>query len=106
MIDLKIQLKKFTKLSFFIFNPLCYREIKRIFDEFKPNIVLSWMNRASRLLPDSQKFNSVNIGRLGGYYKIKNYVNCDYLITNTIDLRNFVISKGWELSKRVYSKFC
>ena len=44
---------------------------KGIFDEFKPNIVLSWMNRASRLLPDSQKFNSVNIGRLGGYYKIK-----------------------------------
>tara|TARA_B100000287_G_scaffold435313_1_gene503012 strand:+ start:1501 stop:2538 length:1038 start_codon:yes stop_codon:yes gene_type:complete len=97
---LKDTIKKIHQIKlFYFFNPLCHGEIQRIFDEFKPNIVLSWMNRASRLLPDSQKFNSVNIGRLGGYYKIKNYVNCDYLITNTIDLRNFVISKGWESSK-------
>ena len=57
------------------------------------------MNRASRLLPQSGKFNSVNIGRLGGYYKIKNYVNCDYLITNTLDLKNYIIGHGWDSIK-------
>ena len=28
--------------------------------------------------------------------KIKNYINCDYLITNTDDIRKFVISQGWD----------
>ena len=33
------------------------------------------------------------------YYKIKNYVNCDYLITNTLDLKNYVIGHGWDSDK-------
>ena len=34
-----------------------------------------------------------------GYYKIKNYVNCDYIITNTNDLKDFVIESGWDSKK-------
>ena len=33
---------------------------------------------------------------MGGYYKIKNYVNCDFIITNTSDLKSFVIESGWD----------
>ena len=36
------------------------------------------------------------VGRVGGFYKIKNYVNCDFLITNTQDLKEYVISQGWD----------
>ena len=36
------------------------------------------------------------MGELEDIIKIKNYVNCDYIITNTEDLRNFVIEKGWD----------
>ena len=56
------------------------------------------MNRASKvLLPNSNGW--INIGRIGGYYKIKNYVNCDYIITNTNDLKDFVIESGWDSKK-------
>ena len=64
-------------------------------EEFKPDIIFSWMNRASYLIPNL-KSSAVKVGRLGGYYKIKNYINCDYLITNTDDIRKFVISQGWD----------
>ena len=55
------------------------------------------MNRASKILPKSKGW--INIGRMGGYYKIKNYVNCDFLITNTNDLKSFVIESGWDSKK-------
>ena len=40
-----------------------------------------------------------------GYYKIKNYVNCDYIITNTNDLKDFVIESGWDSKGSIYTKF-
>ena len=55
------------------------------------------MNRASKILPKSNGW--INIGRMGGYYKIKNYVNCDFIITNTNDLKDFVIESGWDSKK-------
>ena len=55
------------------------------------------MNRASKILPKSNGW--INIGRMGGYYKIKNYINCDYIITNTNDLKDFVIESGWDSKK-------
>ena len=32
-------------------------------------------------------------------YKLKNYVNCDYIITNTEDLKKYVIELGWDPNK-------
>ena len=58
------------------------------------------MNRASKLLPKSKGW--INIGRIGGYYKIKNYANCDFIITNTNDLKDFVIESGWDSKKVEY----
>ena len=97
---LKDKIKKIHEIKFFyFFNPFCHRQIALIFEKFKPDIVLTWMNRASRLLPQSGKYNAINVGRLGGYYKIKNYVNCDYLITNTLDLKNYIVGHGWDSDK-------
>ena len=58
------------------------------------------MNRASQIIPASKIANEVTVGRLGGFYKIKNYAKCDYLITNTIELKQYVTSLGWD-RKRV-----
>ena len=57
------------------------------------------MNRASSVIPNIKINNEITVGRLGGYYKIKNYTKCDYLITNTSDLKKYVISKGWDKNK-------
>ena len=98
------KLKKVTdeveQLVFFnSFNPFCSYKIEQTIKEFNPHIVLTWMNRASNLLPRKKINHEITVGRLGGYYKIKNYTKCDYLITNTSDLKKYVISKGWDKSK-------
>ncbi len=95
---LKKKIKSIHQINnFYFYNPFCHKEITDVIDNFKPNIVLSWMNRASKILPKSKGW--INIGRIGGYYKIKNYVNCDFIITNTNDLRDFVIESGWDPTK-------
>ncbi|KIL99839.1 Lipopolysaccharide core biosynthesis glycosyltransferase lpsD [Paramagnetospirillum magnetotacticum MS-1] len=63
------------------------REVKA----FKPDIVLTWMNRASRFVP---KGPHVTVGRLGGYYDLKYYRQCDHLIGNTPDIRDWIIAQG------------
>ena len=95
---LRKKIKKIHQIDhFYFFNPLCHKKIENIIKKFQPNIVLSWMNRASKILPKSNGW--INIGRMGGYYKIKNYVNCDFIITNTNDLKDFVIESGWDSKK-------
>jgi glycosyltransferase involved in cell wall biosynthesis len=39
------------------------------------------------------------IGRLGGYYNLKNFRACDYLVCNAPDLVRYVIERGWTDSK-------
>ncbi len=83
------------------YNPFCLFFIERIIKNFKPNIILSWMNRASGIIPNEKIGNEVNVGRLGGFYKLKNYKNCDYLIANTQEIKNYIINSGWD-SKKVF----
>lgn len=64
------------------------REVK----DFRPDIVLTWMNRASRFVP---KGGHVTVGRLGGYYDLKYYRGCDHLIGNTPDIRDWIVGQGW-----------
>jgi glycosyltransferase involved in cell wall biosynthesis len=64
------------------------REIKR----YQPDIVLSWMNRATAACPRG-KF--VHVGRLGGYYNLNYYRHCDHLIANTLDIADYVVKNGW-----------
>ena len=97
---LKSVIKDINQIKYFyFFNPFCHSKIKEIINEFKPNVILAWMNRASRILPRNNNSDFTTIGRLGGYYKIKNYVNCDHLITNTMDLKRYVLDFGWDPSK-------
>ena len=93
-------INEIEKINFFHkLNPFCTFKIEKIIREYKPNILLSWMNRASSVIPNIKINNEITVGRLGGYYKIKNYTKCDYLITNTSDLKKYVISKGWDTNK-------
>jgi len=89
---------KYIKL-FNNFNPFCQSTIEKSIKEFEPNIILTWMNRASRILPNEKLGNEVVVGRLGGYYKMKNYAKCDYLIANTQDIKNYIIDSGWDSNK-------
>ena len=66
--------------------------LKKEVAHFKPDLIVTWVNRASRKCPPTS---AVVVGRLGGYYDIGNYQKCDHLIVNTPDLVNHVVENGW-----------
>lgn len=68
------------------------RAMKRAIADYKPHVVTVWMNRAARRVP---KGDYQVVGRLGGYYKLRYYQNCDWLIGNTPDLRDYIVREGW-----------
>lgn len=71
---------------------------------FRADIVMAWMNRAARRLPSRGRH--VNIGRLGGYYPVKNYRRCDYLIGNTPGIVASSVAQGWPAERiRMISNF-
>ncbi|CAK7192420.1 D-inositol-3-phosphate glycosyltransferase [Commensalibacter sp. Nvir] len=74
------------------FDFLTRYKIKKKLENFSPDVAVAWMNRAACLLP---KGNWVNIGRLGGFYNLKYYKNCDYLVGNTHGIVKWIIQQGW-----------
>lgn len=69
------------------------RTLKREIKRFAPDLIVTWVNRASRKCPPTA---AVVVGRLGGYYDINNYRKCDHLIVNTPDLVRHVVENGWD----------
>lgn len=65
---------------------------RRAVTTFKPDVVLTWMNRASRFCP---RGDFVRVGRLGGYYDLKYYRGADHLIGNTQDIVDWIAGQGW-----------
>jgi glycosyltransferase involved in cell wall biosynthesis len=59
---------------------------------WRPDIVLTWMSRATRLCP---RGDFVHVARLGGYYDLKYYRRCDRLIGNTRAIVDYAVTKGW-----------
>jgi glycosyltransferase involved in cell wall biosynthesis len=66
---------------------------------WRPDIVLTWMSRATRLCP---RGDFVHVARLGGYYDLKYYRRCDHLIGNTRAIVDYAIAKGWPRERIVY----
>lgn len=77
-------------------RPALQREIAR----FHPDVILSWMSRAAWATP-AQRGSYALIGRLGGYYDLKYYNHCDYLIGNTADIVDYVIGEGFDRNRVV-----
>ena len=73
--------------------------LRRLIRDFRPQVVLSWMNRATRFCP---KGDYVHAARLGGYYDLKYYKECDHLIGNTRGIVQYIQDGGWPASKVHY----
>jgi glycosyltransferase involved in cell wall biosynthesis len=75
---------------------------KTIFAEhikaFKPDVVFTWLNRATKFCPKSP---ALHVGRPGGYYDLKYYRKCDVMIAMTDHLRTFYLDKRWPAKKIV-----
>ncbi|MDV7339205.1 glycosyltransferase [Terasakiella sp. A23] len=75
--------------------------IKREIKKFKPDVVLTWMNRATKQTP-AGKGKFVKVARLGGYYDLKYYQDCDHLVGNTQDIVDYLIKEGWPAERAHY----
>lgn len=79
------------------FDFLTSWQIKKISIDEKADVIQCWMNRAARLTPSSSY--GFKVGRLGGYYSIKNYKSMDWLVGATDDICQHIEQSGWDSNK-------
>src|SRR5258705_441243 len=68
------------------------RKLRRVAREFKPDVLLAFAGRAASFAP---RGDYTLIGRLGGYYNLKNFKHCDHLVCNAPDLVRYITEHGW-----------
>lgn len=68
------------------------RILKRVIEDFRPQLVLTYMSRASAAMP---RGDFLHLARLGGYYDLKYYRDCDHLICITPDLKAHCVKHGF-----------
>jgi glycosyltransferase involved in cell wall biosynthesis len=73
--------------------------LRRTIAAFRPEVVLSWMSRASAAVSGGD---FVHVGRLGGYYALKHYRSCDHLVANTRDIAAYIMRGGWPAARVHY----
>lgn len=66
---------------------------------YRPDIVLTWMNRASGMFP---KGDFLRLARLGGFYDLKHYRRCDHLLCITPAIVEHVVAQGWPRERAHY----
>ncbi|MFN4283901.1 MAG: glycosyltransferase [Alphaproteobacteria bacterium] len=74
----------------------------RAMRSFKPDVVITWMNRATRFMPQPRPLPYVHVARLGGYYDLKYYKRCDWLVGNTKDIVDYLVDSGWAAERARY----
>ncbi len=81
------------------FDFLTRRAFAKAIRTYRPQVVLTWMSRATSLCPAGD---FVHVARLGGYYDLKYYRRCDHLVGNTQDIVDYLIREGWPRDRAHY----
>jgi len=77
--------------------------LRRVINDYKPDIVQSWMNRATRFVSQPSELpNFVHVGWFGGYYNVNDYRACDHLVGVTADIRDHQVREGWPQERAHY----
>ena len=67
------------------------RQIANAIRRERPDVILSWMNRATAMTPAGGR---PHVARLGGFYNLKYYRDCDWLVANTRDIADYLVAAG------------
>jgi glycosyltransferase involved in cell wall biosynthesis len=73
--------------------------LRRLLRDWQPQVVLTWMNRATAAMPRGR---CTRVARLGGYYDLKYYRGCHHLIGNTRDIVAYLVRQGWPAERAHY----
>ena len=78
--------------------------IRRMVRTWRPNAIMAWMPRASRLMSMIEA--PVRLTRLGDYPRhLRHFQKCDLLVTNTPGIAEHCRNIGWDKPLKVVSNF-
>ncbi len=77
-----------------VWDPLARWQILRAVRRLRPEIVQTYMGRATRLTHLPRGRGPVHVARLGGYYNLKGYRHAHAWIGNTRGIRDYLIREG------------
>lgn len=73
---------------------------RKALNAFEPEVVMTWMGRASAYTPNSRNYTLVN--RLGHYYKLKYYSHSDYWVGISKGICKHMIDGGFPADRVVH----
>ncbi|TVQ68355.1 MAG: glycosyltransferase [Oceanospirillales bacterium] len=82
-----------------VFDPFSRFGLSRLIKQYQPDIVQTWMGRATRLVHLNPSKGPVHVARLGGFYDPKQYQHAHALVGNTQSICDFLIQSGVPSSK-------
>lgn len=68
--------------------------IRRFIADFQPDVVQTYMGRATRLVHQPRGRLPVHLARLGGFYKLKGYRHAHAWVGNTHGIRDYLTAHG------------
>ncbi|MGD8914287.1 MAG: glycosyltransferase [Candidatus Thiodiazotropha sp.] len=77
-----------------VWDPLSRFEVRRLVRQVQPDIVQTYMGRATRLTHLSDVGDPVHLARLGGYYKVDGYRHAHAWIGNTKGICDYLLRAG------------
>ncbi|MEW8659246.1 MAG: glycosyltransferase [Candidatus Thiodiazotropha endolucinida] len=77
-----------------VWDPLSRFEVRRLVRQLQPDIVQTYMGRATRLTHFPPAGNTVHVARLGGYYKVDGYRHAHAWIGNTKGICDYLLQAG------------
>lgn len=77
-----------------VWDPLARWQLNRAIRTGAPDIVQTWMGRATRLVTLPQDKRPVHIARLGGFYDVKGYRHAHAWVGNTQGICDYLVREG------------
>jgi glycosyltransferase involved in cell wall biosynthesis len=84
-----------------VWDPLSKLEVTRLIKRLQPDIVQTYMGRATRLTRIGKRAGPVHLARLGGYYKLDGYRHAHAWIGNTKGICDYLVRNGFP-SERIF----
>lgn len=78
-----------------VFDVYSMWKIRRLVAAHQPDVVQTYMGRATRLTHLSRNRATAHVARLGGFYKVAGYRHADAWIGNTKDICDYLRSNGF-----------
>ena len=82
-----------------VYDPLSKFGINRLIKKVQPDIVMTYMGRATRLVNFKNKKRPIHVARLGGYYNLKGYRHADAWVGNTRGICDYLVKNGLSSEK-------